>query len=220
VPISLIHRKIARERFVIHLYGSPQNRAFRSFWMLEELGLEYQSTPLDTQSGETRTPEFLKINPNGHVPTLVDGELVVWESMAINLYLAKKYGGDLATDSLAAEAASYAWSFWVMTEVEPNLLAYGMNTQFLPEKDRDPKLAEKAGATLEGAMGVLDGELDGKPYLSGDRFRVTDLNVAAVLSWAALMSYDLSRYENVERWLGTCLGRPAAQRVQAMGAGS
>ena len=201
---------------MIHLYGSPHNRAFRTFWMLEELGLDYESTQLDTRGGETRTAEFLKKNPNGHVPTLVDGDDVVWESMAINLYLARRYGGELAPDSLAEEAASYQWSFWVMTEVEPNLLGYGMNTQFLPEDERDPKAAAEAGLALEAAMRVLDAELEGKACLSGDRFRVTDLNVAAVLSWTTIMGYDISSHPNVERWLGECLERPAAQRVQAM----
>ncbi len=84
---------------MIHLYGSRHNRAFRTYWMLEELGLAYEATPLDTQGGETRTEEFLAVNPNGHVPTLVDGEHVVWESMAINLYLARKHGGPLAPDA-------------------------------------------------------------------------------------------------------------------------
>jgi glutathione S-transferase len=201
---------------MIHLYGSPHNRAFRTFWMLEELGLDYEHTLLDTQGGETRTAEFLKINPNGHVPTLVDGDDVVWESMAINLYLAKKYGGELAPNSIGEEAASYQWSFWAMTEVEPNLLAYGMNTQFLPENERDPKLAAAGGEALEKAMHALDGELEGKAWIAGTQFSVTDLNVAAVLSWTKLMGYDISDHKNVEAWLAECLKRPAAQRVQAM----
>ena len=201
---------------MIHLYGSPHNRAFRTFWMLEELGLDYEHTLLDTQGGETRTTEFLKINPNGHVPTLVDGDDVVWESMAINLYLAKKYGGELAPNSISEEAASYQWSFWAMTEVEPNLLSYGMNTQFLPENERDPKLAAAGGEALEKAMHALDGELEGKAWIAGTQFSVTDLNVAAVLSWTKLMGYDISDHKNVEGWLAECLKRPAAQRVQAM----
>lgn len=204
---------------MIHVYGSPQNRAFRTFWMLEELGLDYEWTPLDTQAGETRTADFLRINPNGHVPTLVDGDQVVWESMAINLYLAKKYGGALAPTSIAEEAASYQWSFWAITEVEPTLLAYAMHTQFLPEAERDPKAAKEGSEKLGSAMGVLDAELEDKAYLSGDIFRVTDLNVAAVASWTSLMGYDLSGRPSVQRWLGECLGRPAAKKVQAMSSG-
>jgi len=205
---------------MIHVYGSPQNRAFRTFWMLEELGLDYESTPLDTQAGETRTADFLKINPNGHVPTLVDGSQVVWESMAINLYLAKKYGGALAPTSIEEEAAAYQWSFWAITEVEPSLLAYAMHTQFLPEAERDPKAAKEGGEKVGSAMGVLDAELEGRSFLSGEAFRVADLNVAAVVSWTSLMGYDLADRQHVQRWLGECLGRPAAKRVQAMSSGA
>jgi glutathione S-transferase len=103
-----------------------------------------------------------------------------------------------------------------MTEIEPNLLSHGMNTQFLPENERDPKIAAEAGEALEKAMHVLDAALEGKACISGAQFRVTDLNVAAVLSWTALMGYDISSHKNVERWLAECLKRPAAQRVQAM----
>ena len=80
---------------MIKLYGIPASRAFRVRWMLEELGVAYQNVPTNFATGETRTAEFLKLNPNGHIPVLVDGETVLWESMAINLYLARAYGGGL-----------------------------------------------------------------------------------------------------------------------------
>lgn len=200
---------------MIHLYGSRQNRAFRTFWMLEELGLEYEATALDTQGGETRTPEFLAINPNGHVPTLVDGDTTVWESMAINLYLARKYGGPLAPDSPEADGQALQWSFWVLTEVEGNLLDYGMNTSFLPEGERDPKRADEAKESLTAALGVLEAELGTRSWLAGGAFGVVDLNVASVLSWLAVMGFDASAFPTLERWLGECLARPAAQRAKA-----
>ena len=77
---------------MLRLYGTPQTRTFRPLWMLEELGIPYELVKADFASGGTRTPEFLKINPNGHVPALVDGDLALCESLAINLYLAEKYG--------------------------------------------------------------------------------------------------------------------------------
>jgi glutathione S-transferase len=200
---------------MIHVYGKTTNRTFRTYWMLEELGLPYESSPLDTQAGETRTEEFLRINPNGHVPTLVDGETVVWESMAINLFLARKYGGELATTTPEDDAIALQWSFWAMTEVEGQLLEYGMNTQFLPEAERDPKLASEAQEHLGGALAVLDTQLASQSYLAGEHFGVVDLNVAAVLSWTRLTGFDTSAFTNLDRWLGTCLERPAAQRVSA-----
>jgi glutathione S-transferase len=197
---------------VIQLYGSPHNRAFRTYWMLEELGLAYEGIPKDTQGGETRTPEFLAINPNGHVPTLVDGDLVVWESMAINLYLVEKYGGPLAPTSIEAKAAALQWSFWAMTEVEGHLLTYGMNTSFLPEDERDAQAAEQAHEKLTAALRVLDGVLAKTPYLAGKSFSVADLNAASVLSWTRLVGFDASAFTHVDRWLTDCLGRPAAQK--------
>jgi len=200
---------------MIQVYGSRANRAFRTYWMLEELGLSYESHPLDTQGGETRTEEFLRINPNGHVPTLVEGDTVVWESMAINLYLARKHGGELAPTSPEADAVALQWSFWAITEVEGELLRYGMNTQFLPEGERDAKAAAEAQEKLQGSLSVLDRELEKRDYLAGDHFGVVDLNVAAVLQWTRLVSFDTSAFARLERWLDACLSRPAAQRVSA-----
>lgn len=202
---------------MIHVYGSEHNRAFRTFWMLEELGLPYEATRLDTQGGETRTPEFLSINPNGHVPTLIDGDATIWESMAINLYLARKYDGGLAPKSLEDEAAALQWSFWAITEVEGELLKYGMNKSFLPEDQRNPALVSEADEKLSKALGVLDAELSTNNYLAGDAFSVADLNVAAVLSWTALVQYDIAAYPNLSRWLTESLGRPAAKRLQQAG---
>jgi glutathione S-transferase len=181
--------------------------------MLEELGVPYQGIPKDSRGGETRTAEFLAINPNGHVPTLVDGELVIWESMAINLYLARKHGGALAPHTLEEEAAALQWSFWVMTEVEGHLLTHGMHTAFLPEAERNPKLAAEARERVAAALRVLDGPLARRPWLAGERFTVADLNVAAVLSWTRMMGIPLAGHPHVARWLDACLGRPAARKL-------
>src|SRR5260221_14770536 len=76
---------------MLKIYGIPRSRAFRTLWMPKELGLEYENIPIDFANDATRTPEYLRINPNGHVPTIDDDGVILWESMAINLYLAKKY---------------------------------------------------------------------------------------------------------------------------------
>jgi glutathione S-transferase len=201
---------------MIHLYGSPPNRSFRTFWLLEELGLEYEFTKLDTRAGECRTPEFLAINPNGHVPTLVDGEVTVWESMAINLYLGRKHGGALVPTTLDGDAQLYQWSFWAMTEAETPLLNWGMHTQFLPDETRDADIANEAGEQLATRFGVLEGELAKSAYLAGNSFGLVDLNVSAVCSWADMMNYDLSAFPKVRTWLDQCLARPAAKKVAEM----
>ena len=198
---------------MITVYGNPTSRAFRTYWMLEELGVPYEGVPKDSRGGETRTTEFLAINPNGHVPTLVDGELVIWESMAINLYLARKHDGPLAPRTLEEEAAALQWSFWVMTEVEGHLLTHGMHSSFLPEAERNPKLAADAREKVQAALKVLDGPLGRRPHLAGERFTVADLNVAAVLSWTRMMGIDISAHRHVVRWLDACLARPAVRKL-------
>jgi glutathione S-transferase len=203
---------------MLHLYGSPHNRSFRTFWLLEELGLEYEVTELDTQAGACRTPEFLAINPNGHVPTLVDGDTTIWESMAINLYLVRKHGGPLAPRTLEDEAQLYQWSFWAMTEAETPLLNWGMHTHFFPEEMRDAAIAKEAGEQLATRFAVLEGALGKSDYLAGVEFGLVDLNVAAVCSWVDMMHFDLAACPRTRAWLDRCLARPAARKVSAMSA--
>ena len=105
---------------MVKLYGVPGSRAMRSLWMLEELGVPYENVKVDFVKG-TKTPEFRKINPNGHIPVLQDGDLVLCESLAINLYLARKYDKGLWPKSVEDEGRTYQWSVWAMTELEEPL---------------------------------------------------------------------------------------------------
>jgi glutathione S-transferase len=199
---------------MLKVYGVPMSRAFRALWMVEELGVEYEHIPTNFATGETRSAEFLALNPNGHIPALVDGDTVLWESMAINLYLAKKYDGGLQPKSVEDEGHALKWSFWVMTEVEGAVLQVLFNRVIKPESERDAAAADQAEEKLAAPFGVLDGALEGKSYLLGDAFTVADLNVAAVLLWAKFSRVDLSKWPNIERWLGVCLSRPAVNKAQ------
>ena len=200
---------------MITLYGIPASRAFRVLWMLEELGVEYRHVATNFAGGGTRTAEFLKLNPNGHIPVLVDGETVLWESMAINLYLARKYGaGGLWPATVEDEGHALQWSFWVMTEVEAALLAVLLHRRILPEGQRNAALAEESVAKLAGPFGVLDGQLRGRAYLLGAAFSVADLNVASVLGWAALAGIDLSHWPQFAAWFARCSERPACRKVR------
>jgi glutathione S-transferase len=200
---------------MIMLYGVPRSRTMRPLWMLEELGVPYENKPV-TFLGESRSPDFLRLNPNGHIPVLRDGDLVIWESMAINLYLARKYGKGLWPKTVEDEGRAFQWSVWAMTELEEPLLTALLHRGFLPENQRDPKKADDAAERFKTPLAVLDGALAGKPYLLGDAFSVADLNVAAVLCWAFLAGLDLGKAPQAQAWLGRCTGRPAFERVQRM----
>jgi glutathione S-transferase len=191
------------------IYGSPMSRAFRVLWMAHELGLQYENIPLDPRAGDTRKPDYLKINPNGHVPAIVDGDYVLWESLAINLYLAKKHGGPLAPVDLAEEGKALAWSMWALAELEDNTVTLVQSALMPPERKPDAARVERAQAALNAPLRVLDAALAQSPYLLGNRFTVADLNVAGVAAGLGIAKFDLSAWPNVKTWLGTCTGRKA-----------
>lgn len=104
----------------LRIYGVEGSRAFRVYWLARELGLEFEAVPTHFLGGATRTPEFLSINPNGRIPVIVDDGFCLWESMAINLYLARKHGGSLAPQGLREEALATQWSFWAIVDLTAN----------------------------------------------------------------------------------------------------
>ena len=199
---------------MIKLYGVPMSRALRCLWALEEIGLDYENVAVNFVE-EAKKPQYLAINPNGRIPALVDGDLTLFESMAINLYLAKKYDGGLQPKSFEDEARAVQWSFWGMTELEPHLLAMLQNRVLLPEDQRDASAAEAGAEALQAPLGVLDGALGDRAYLLGDAFTIADLNVASVLSWAIFVGLDLSGFPRVKAWFDACLGRPAVARARS-----
>ncbi len=200
----------------LKIYGVARSRAFRTLWMAGELGLAYEHIKLDFADGGTRRPEFLAINPNGHIPAIEDDGFRLWESMAINLYLAKKYAaGGLYPLDLHDEARVWQWSFWGMTELERPALTVLLN-RIGPEDRRDAAAADAAERALAAPLKVLDGALAATPYLLGERFSVADLNVASILAWARQARVDLSAWPRAEAWLKTCHDRPAAQQARQM----
>jgi glutathione S-transferase len=189
------------------------SRAFRSLWALEEIGVEYESVPVNFLD-DAKKPQYRAINPNGRIPALVDGDLTLFESMAINLYLAKKYDGGLQPKSLEDEARAVQWSFWGMTELEPHLLTMLRHRVMLPEDQRNASEAEAGQTTLQAPLGVLDGALADRSYLLGDAFTIADLNVASVLSWAIFVGLDLSGFARVKAWFDACMSRTGASRAR------
>ncbi len=201
---------------MIKIYGIPGSRAIRALWALEELGVPYELVPTNFATGETRKPEFLRINPNGHIPVLVDGDFKLFESMAINLYLAEKYGqGSLWPAGEQDRARAVQWSFWAMTECESNLLEAMLHRTLLPPAERDEAKAKAAEDELAAPLRVLDDQLAGREYLLGPGFTIADLNVAAVLAWARMGKLALGGFPKVEAWLARCTSRPANKAARS-----
>jgi len=201
---------------MIKVYGTSRSRAARALWALEELGLKYEHAPVNA-SGESRKPEHLKINPNGHIPAIDDNGTIVWESMAINLYLAEKYGkGGLWPATVEQHGACYQWSFWGMTEVEPQLMTVFLNRLILPAEQRNEPAAAKAIEQMKTPLKVLDDHLHNGEYLLGKEFTIADLNAASVLSLASFVQLDLSPTPAAQKWLQKCVSRPANQKAISM----
>ena len=199
------------------LYGIPGSRALRSIWAIEEIGIDYELVPTHFM-GDSKKPEYLAINPNGRVPALVDGDVTLFESMAINLYLAKSYGGDLYPKDPADEARTWQWSVWGLTELEPHLMAILLNRMMLPEDQRDPAKVEQAENSLKRPLEVLDKQLADRNQLLGGDFSIADLNVASVLSMNALVGFEgVAEYPNAAAWLAAATGRPSFARASQAG---
>ena len=194
---------------ILQIYGIARTRAFRALWVAKELGLDYEHLPIEIGDAGARSPEFLAINPNGRLPFIVDDGFVLFESLAITLYLAKKHAlGTLYPATLEGEAKTWQWSLWAVTEVDRGVNIWSLHAVRLPPDERDAGKREEALQILAAPFKVLDAALTMQPYLLGSEFSIADLNVAAVISRAVDM--DLSAAPNLKAWLKRCLIRPAA----------
>ena len=201
---------------MITIYGVAPSRTYRCLWLLEELGLEYQRELVHWEDDGAERSAYLELNPNGRVPCLVDGDLVLFESLAINLYLMRRYGGALTPGSIEDEGRVLQWSFWAVNELEPFISVLGVERAYKPETEWDQKAIAAAQAALLKPNKILDDQLAGRDYLLGDSFTVADLNVASVIYPGSRHGCGLDGLANASAWFERCTGREASQRIAAM----
>src|SRR3954467_11857300 len=204
----------------LKIYGIARTRAFRALWMAKELGLDYEHDPVEIGDAGARTPEFLAINPNGRLPVIVDDGFVLFESLAITLYLAKKHSlGRLYPGTLEGEARAWQWSLWAVTEVDRGVNIWSLHAVRLPPAEQDLAKRAEALKVLVAPFKVLDTAVAAQPYLIGQEFTVADLNVAAVTAAAGIsraIERGLGAVPNLKAWLTRCLDRPAARAALAL----
>ncbi len=199
---------------MLRIHGSARSRALRTLWMTFELGIPYEHDDLLPRSPGTKTPEFLALNPNARVPVIEDDGFVLYESMAINFYLAKKYNSPLYPSDPKQEALALQWSFWETDRLDRQLVNYVNHTTALPAADRDKSIADAAWAEVVPALDAIDGVLGKTRWLAGPDFSLADLNVAAAMYRG--LSMDLSHWPALRDWLTRCWDRPAAKKARAM----
>jgi len=213
----------------LKIYGIGASRAQRPLWTALELGVPFELVSTPYAGGATRTPEFLALNPNGHIPVVCDerpeGTITVWESMACALYIARVHGqadGQSITPANAREEAeALRWSFWTVTELEKDALTVLMHRMAMPADQRKPELAEQAENRLKVPLAVLEAHLQaqlaqGQEHVAADRFTVADVCVASVANWIRPAPGLLAQFPAVSDWLHACMEREAQKRVRGM----
>ena len=210
---------------MLTIYGVYRSRASRNIWLCNELGIPFKLVPvmqlyrLSPEAADrtlhTRSPEFLKVNPNGHVPAIDDDGLVLNESLAINLYLAKKHRGPLAPANLAEEGQMTMWALWAATEVEPHSIQVLYHRLANKPEERDAKIAAAAVEALRAPFAVLDKTLAATGFIVGGRFTVADINTAEVFRYAMPAPELFEAAPRVKAWLAGCHARPAFKSMMA-----
>jgi glutathione S-transferase len=198
------------------IYGVPKSRAIRTLWMAKELGVPY--THVETGFGPEgcRSPAFLAVNPNGHIPAIDDDGVVLTESLAINLYLARRYGGPLAPADLAEEGQMLSWGFWAALEVEPHATLTMYHSSMYAPADRRPDIVVDALEKLKAPLAVLEAHLAAHGHLVGGRFTVADLNLITCLFYLRFTPQALDDLPGVRAYYEAGLARPAARAAWAL----
>ena len=212
---------------MLTIYGIYKSRATRTFWLVNELGIEARHVPVlqktklaDPLAAEaplnTASPAFLAVSPSGFIPVIEDDGLVLHESLAINLYLAKKHGGPLAPADLAEDAQMTMWTLYAGTSIEAPALE--INYTYAGGKAADPVgAAVIAGAAdkLRRPFAVLERHLAEQGHMVGRRFTVADINLAECVRYAQAHAPLMAEFPALNAWLLACQARPAFQKMWA-----
>ncbi len=201
---------------MIKFYYHPSPNPLKVALFLEEAGLPYELMAVDTRKGEQHSPAFLKINPNGKTPAITDGDVTVFDSNAILLYLAEKSGQFLPQNTPVARGQMLSWLMFVASGIGPYS---GQAVHFqhaAPEKNA--YAINRYTFEAERHFKILDDQLARHKYMLGDTYTLVDM---AVWGWAralprVLGPEALGKLPNVKRLLDEINARPAAQRAEGL----
>lgn len=186
------------------LYYNPRSRATVAKWLLDECDAQYEIMPIDLTKGEHKTPEFLKINPAGKLPALVDGDCKIFETAAICLYLGDKFPqAKLAPAISAPERGRYlSLMVYSTSQLEPAMGDALLKVEWLPQR---------GWSDFATAQNVIEGELGKGPYMFGDWFTAADIMIGSMFIWKRIFGAPPSR-PAIEAYVDRLLARPKAMK--------
>jgi glutathione S-transferase len=191
------------------VYFAPNSRAVRTVWLLEEIGLPYQLERFTLGQKEMRGPEYASINPNGRVPTLVDGDITITESTAIAQYLAAKYAPELVPGPDDANFATYLqWLHYAEGMIMPPVNNYVVETILLPPERRNEQMAKRALKLLNKVLGAAEAHMEGRDFISGD-FNIADTITGHAVIISRRLGADFSVLPNLSAYADRLEARPA-----------
>lgn len=182
------------------LFSNPNSRGARVTAMMAQLGIDFEIVNVDFRAGETRTPEFLKMNPLGQVPVLMlDDGRTITESLAICMYLVEKFPAAGLGPTEEERPEYLQWCMFTACSLESPMMMIKAHTMYLPEEQRIPQVAEMGRGMMDKVLNRLEIALDGKDYLISNRYTAADVLVGGTLAWASDL-VDGGKFPNVRRY--------------------
>jgi glutathione S-transferase len=203
---------------MVKIYGQARSRAFRVIWLCLESQIPFEHLPvtINVQNAGCKDEWYVALNPNARVPTVDDDGFTLWESAAINLYLAEKYGSALYPRTPEEKGRMLQWAFFVANDVEGPMITVFINRNGFPKEKCDPVLAERAERELPMKLKILEQQLAKTAYFGGDRWDMSDFVVASTLYLLFVIRYDFSAFPKLGEWLAASVERPAAREARLL----
>ena len=190
-------------------------------WTVGELGLKHQRHNIGGSFGGDDTDEYTRLNPNRLIPTIRDGDFVLWESMAITRYLCRRYGfGSLFPEDHQQAALADQWMDWYKSSLTPSLMPIFFNLVRTPLEQQNHAVVRQCKAALEGYLGVLEQHLAGKAWILGEQFSMGDIPLGAMMYKYYNLDIERGDWPSIEAWYARLCERPAYQEHAMIAFGS
>ena len=194
------------------------SNVMKALWILDEIGIEYEREDVGGPFGKNHEASYLSLNPNGRIPTIIDDDLVLWESNSIVRYLASKHSmGSLFPTSSADRAKCDMWMDWQLTELVGDMVPVFHGLIRKPPEERDMDVINAARDSWAGKWAILDDHLSRNDYVGGNRFTMADIPIAPLAYRWYELPIEREEFGNLKRWYKAMCARPAFQKHVMIG---